>query len=349
MRNRFLKAASLVGFAGVLLAMCAMPAKAHIITGATVTPGCTSYTITVTGKFVSGPDTVNYTITLTPSAGSPITVTGSIAVFGDASDNFSATQTNSIGPLSGDFTLSGTATLAGSNTVSISFTPASLSCPAVCATGLQPITYNLHESSSNASEIVWFNSHFKLQGTVPSSDFTVSVINGTIHFGPDTLAVPNGVITFSSKVSCASTTFNAGEWQITIPLADATQADEIFAAGLAFVLPANFAQNIQGVTWTADFTSTASTLQIQWQWGAANYLSNKNGLVFPMSGGKPDYNAMMVKPVHNAPTCAGFSGGDHAGTPESTVVKGLVTGGGSGGGGSNWTGSWSSTQSLVCK
>src|SRR6266849_2725870 len=121
MRNRFLKASSLLGFAGILLTVCAMPARAHIISTATVTPGCTSYTITVTGKFVSGPDTVNYTITLTPSAGSPITVTDSIAVFGDASGNFSATQTNSIGPLSGDFTLSGTATLMGSNTVNIRF------------------------------------------------------------------------------------------------------------------------------------------------------------------------------------------------------------------------------------
>ena len=350
MRRRSLQATSVLGFAAVLLTVCAPPAMAHVIRTATVKPGCTSYTITVTGTSLEGPDTVDYTITLTPTSGSPMTIKGSIAVSpDDAAGDFSATQTNSVGPLSGDFTLSGSATLVTNNTIPISFTSGTLNCPAVCSTGLQPITYNLHESSSNASEIVWFNSHFKLQGTVPSSDFTVFVVHGTIQFGPNTLAVPNGVITFSSAVSCASMTFNAGEWQITIPLADATKADEIFAAGLAFVLPPNFAQNVQGVTWTADFTSTASSLQIQWQWGAANYLSNKNSFVFPMSGGEPNYNAMMVKPVHNAPTCAGYSGGDHAGTPESTVVKALVTGGGSGGGGSNWTGSWSSTQALVCK
>ena len=349
MRN-LLKTVAPLSCAVALLTIWARPAFAHIIRTATVTASCTSYTITVTGTSLEGPDTVKYTITFTPTSGSPTTVQGSIAVFpDDSAGDFSATQTNSVGPLSGDFTLSGSATLVTNNTIPITFTSTTLSCPARCTTGLQPITYNLHESSSNASEIVWFNSHFKLQGTVPSSDFTVFVVNGTIQFGSLTLAVPNGQILFSSKVSCASTTFNGGGWQVTVPLADATKADEIFAAGLAFVLPANFAQNVQGVTWTADFSSTAPSLDLQWQWGAANYLSNKNGFVFPMSGGQPDYNAMMVKPAHNAPTCAGFNNGDHAGTPESTVVKALVTGGGSGGGGSNWTGSWSSTQSLVCK
>jgi glucose dehydrogenase len=73
---------------------------------------------------------------------------------------------------------------------------------------------------------------------------------------------------------------------------------------LAYLLPANFAQNVQGVTWTANYTASVSSLQMQWQWGAANYLSNDNkGHVFPMSGGAPDYNAMMVDPVHNVATC----------------------------------------------
>ena len=224
--------------------------------------------------------------------------------------------------------------------------------PPVCGTGLQPITYNLSENGQNASEIVWFNSHFKLQGPLPNSDFTVTVVNGTIQFGTSTLTVPNAMITFSSTATCASTTFNTttSTWQTTLPLSAAQQADEIFAAGLAYVLPSSFPQNVQGVTWTADFTASVPSLQIQWQWGAANYLSNDTkGDVFPMTGGVPDYNAMMVDPGHNVTSCAGYNNGDHAGTPENATVKALVTGGGSGGGGSNWTGSWSSTQSLVCK
>ncbi len=230
-------------------------------------------------------------------------------------------------------------------------------CPAVappptCSTGLQPITYNLSENSNNTSQIVWFNSHFKLQGNLPTSNFTVTVQNGTIHFGTSTLTVPNAVITFSAGATCASTKFDTtlNQWETTLPLSAAGHADEIFAAGLAYVLPPSFPQNVQGVTWTADFTASVPALQMQWQWGAANYLSKDNkGHTFPMTAAGPDYNAMMVDPGHNVITCAGYNNGDHAGTPENTTVQVLLTGGGSGGGGSNWTGGWSSTQSLVCQ
>jgi hypothetical protein len=44
------------------------------------------------------------------------------------------------------------------------------------------------------------------------------------------------------------------------------------------------------------------------------------------TSGQPDYNAMMIDPVHNGPTCNGYNNGDHAGTPENSVVKSLVTG-----------------------
>ena len=164
----------------------------------------------------------------------------------------------------------------------------------------------------------------KLQGTVPSTDFTVNATHQSITFGPSILTVPNAVITFTSKVSCASTTFNTTthEWETRIPLSYATHADEIFSAGLAHILPANFPQNVSNVTWHVTFTSpTAPSLQFQFQYGAANYLSNKDGEVFPTEGGQPDYNAMMIDPAHNAPTCNRYNSGDHAGTPENSVVK----------------------------
>lgn len=224
--------------------------------------------------------------------------------------------------------------------------------PSACATGPESLSYNVSEQSKNAAEIVWFNSHFKLQGNVPSSDFSVNVTNQSITFGPQNLAVPNAVINFTSSVNCASTSFNSSmnEWVTLIPLSYATHADEIFSAGLAYILPANFPQNVNNVTWNVTFSSpSAPSLQFQFQYGAANYLSANSTGVFPLtSGGQPDYNAMMIDPVHNAPTCAGYNNGDHAGTPENTEVKSLVTGGGSGGGGSNWTGSWSGSPTFVC-
>jgi hypothetical protein len=179
------------------------------------------------------------------------------------------------------------------STVPITFsgnTSVTLTCastPPVCTTGPQSLLYNVSEQSKNASEIVWFNSHFKLQGTVPSTDFTVNATNQTITFGPSTLTVPDAVIKFTSKVTCASTSFNTStnEWETFIPLSYATHADEIFSAGLAHELPASFPQSVNNVTWHVTFTSTAPSLHFQFQYGAANYLSkDTKGHVFPLTG-----------------------------------------------------------------
>jgi len=225
-----------------------------------------------------------------------------------------------------------------------------------CSSPLTPVKYNVNESSRNASEIIWFNSHLsKLSGTVPNSDFQLNVTGGTITFGSLTVNVPDGVISFSSSASCAQTTFNTSTntWQTTIPLSAASNADEIFIAGLAYELPPNFSQNVTNVTWSANISSSAPGIQATWQYGVSNWLTANKGSMFPVLSGSPfvpDYNGMMVNPAHNAPWCGGNSGGDHAGAPEFAGRHDLVTGGGSGGGGSNWTGSWSSTPPnvLVC-
>jgi hypothetical protein len=355
--RRLLKRQAVMGLLFASLTMFATLAQANILTGASATANCAGYTLTVKAADLSpgATYTIKFTFTLTSGAGTR-TFPGTITFTASAS---TATETAS-GPLNlnVDGTLTGTATLTSSgSTVHMTIngeSSATLSCappPVACSTGPQSLLYNVSEQSKNASEIVWFNSHFKLQGTVPSADFTVNATHQSITFGPSTLTVPDAVITFTSSVSCASTTFNTAthEWETLIPLSYATHADEIFSAGLAYILPANFPQNVSNVTWHVTFTSpTAPSLQFQFQYGAANYLSSKEGEVFPTESGQPDYNAMMIDPVHNAPTCKGYNNGDHAGTPENPVVKNLVTGGGSGGGGSNWTGSWSSTPTYVC-
>jgi len=342
-----------------LIVMFAMPAMANILTGATATANCAGYTLTVHASDLAAGKTytIKYHFTVT-SNGTSSTFPGTISFTATGS---TATETASgTWSLTGDSTVTGSATLTSSGStkpiIINGSTTATLDCsapPPACSTGPQSLAYNVSERSNNASEIVWFNSHFKLQGNVPSTDFTVNVTNQSITFGPSTLPVPDAVIAFTSSVTCASTSFNTttNEWETFIPLSYATHADEVFSAGLAHILPSSFPQNVSNVTWHATFTSpTASSLQFQFQYGAANYLSSDDkGDVFPLtSTGQPDYNAMMIDPVHNAPTCGGYNNGDHAGTPENQEVKNLVTGGGSGGGGSNWTGSWSSTQTYVC-
>jgi len=193
------------------LAMFSTLAEANILTGATATANCAGYTLTVKASGLSPGTayTIKYTFTFTSGTGMT-TFPGTITFTATAS---TATETASAAwNLNANGTLTGTATLTSSgSTVHMTINgswSATLSCappPVVCTTGPQSVSYNVSEQSKNASEIVWFNSHFKLQGTVPSTDFTVNVTHQSITFGPSTLTVPNAVITFTSKVSCAST------------------------------------------------------------------------------------------------------------------------------------------------
>jgi hypothetical protein len=162
---------------------------------------------------------------------------------------FSSNRRHSGSPtVSGTFTYTVTITDRAGNT-------GTLQCsvtvgPLPCSLGLSPLSYNVSESSTNVGEIVWFNSHLvKLSGTIPTSSFTIYVQNGQITFGTQTLTVPNAAINFSSSASCASTTFNttSNTWVTTLPLSSAGSADEILAAGLAYPLPAGFAQNVDDI------------------------------------------------------------------------------------------------------
>jgi hypothetical protein len=160
-----------------------------------------------------------------------------------------------------------------------------------------------------------------------------------------TVTVPNGQITFSPTVVCASTSFDTGTntWTTTVPLAG---SDEIFLTGVVFTAPPSFGQangRVQGpVSWQGAFSSDTAGISVAWKWGAAVYK------VF-----STDYNMLSVKPAHNN-VCM-YQNGDHAGTPEGVdpgsgrPFKNFVVGGARGGGGSNWTGSWSGTAGVsVC-
>jgi hypothetical protein len=182
-----------------LLAMFPTLAMAHVLAGATATANCAGYTLTVDARSLSKGTyyTIKYTFTVT-SDGTSTTYPGTIT--------FTATGSTATETASGTWSLTGDSTVTGSATL----TSSGSTKPIIIngSTGPQSLSYNVSENSGNASEIVWFNSHFKLQGNVPSTDFTVNVTKQTITFGPSTLTVPDAVITFTSSVSCASTSFN---------------------------------------------------------------------------------------------------------------------------------------------
>lgn len=346
------RCSAVVGKVVTLLALFAAPAMANHIDTATASVSCTSYTITLAASALDIPGftyTINFSITATPSSGSPITVSGTTGPFvANSSLAFSTTLTNPLSLPSGTFTLSGSATLAGFNTIPIVFSPASLTCPVTpppCSSPTSNVS-NFNGTSISSGSFIWFNANFTASG-IPSTGATLFFQSSTIQFTTSTqtftLAVPNAQITFSPTATCASTSFDTltNTWMTTVPVGG---CDEIFLTGLAFPVPGNFGGTAKGnVTWDGSFSSNVSGVSAHWKWGAAVY-----------STFTTDYNALQIKPSHCA-TCAGFNGSDHAGTPEGVDTstgqpfKKYVIGGARGGGGSNFTGSWSGTVSVsIC-
>jgi hypothetical protein len=180
---------------------------------------------------------------------------------------------------------------------------------------------------------LWFNSNFNLKNRKEGDQVyltnSVVTINGTPY------NVPNAVITFTSKMGgCATTSFSNGVWNTFVPLAG---SDEIFLSGLVVPLTTTLPGGAQ-VAWSGNISTNMPGVCIQWKWGAASYQP------WPLLNGSPDYNAAQIDAGHDC-------GSNHAGTPLNPTVQKAVRGGARGGGGSNYTGSWSSTQSVcpVCK
>jgi hypothetical protein len=337
-----------------LFVLLATPAMANHVAKATAGVTCTNYTLTVSGVVTKGDTyTINYTIILTPTSGSSITVTDSIT-FTATKDTFDITVTKPLGPLNGDYTLSGSATLVGHNEIKIVFSPESINCttpPPPPCTATSTNSSNFNGTPISAGDYIWFNANFSASG-IPSSGVTVTLTKSTISFSAGgtnyNLMVPNAQITFSPSATCTSTSFDTmtNTWITTVPISG---DDEIFLTGLAWPVPSGgLAGGVQPVAWEGTFSTDTPGISMNWKWGAAVY-----------STFTTDYNALAIKPAHN--NACGLSNGDHAGTPEGVnnsnqPWKQFVVGGARGGGGSNWTGSWSGTlnvtplceSSLVC-
>jgi len=328
----------------VLLAICATPASAHVLTSATaaVRCGCNKSTIKVSaaGLTVGTDYVINYTVLLTPASGSSITISSQILFTATATAQ-TVSATIPLGGLpTGTFSLSGTATLTSSgSTVSINFITNPVTCPTT-TTGCSAKTSNSSNFNGTAisgGNYIWFNSNFTATG-IPSTGTAVTFTNSTISFTANgvnyNLAVPNSTITFSASATCATVSFDTvnNQWDVTVPVSG---SDEIFLSGLAFPVPAaGLPGGINNVTWSGTVGTNVSGIDMQWKWGAAVYTSFST-----------DYNSLDVKPTHQS-ACA-YNNGDHAGTPENAGFQSSVVGGARGGGGSNFTGSWSGTMSVT--
>ncbi|MGI8989453.1 MAG: hypothetical protein ACR2I2_07695 [Bryobacteraceae bacterium] len=203
--------------------------------------------------------------------------------------------------------------------------------PSRCSSQTE-ISSNFNGTSIPAGTYIWFNSHIKVSGATQGT--TIYFHNQNIKFTANQaydLFVPDGQITFSSSVNCATMSFDTGtnSWKTVVPLAG---SDEIFISGLAFPVPSNFPHVTGNVDWEGVMSTSTPGLNINWQWGAAVY-----------SQFTTNYGSIQVQPTHGN-SCSG-NNSDHAGTPEN--FKPYVIGGARGGGGSNFTGSWSGTVSVT--
>jgi len=204
----------LLGVFGVLT-LAATPALANHIDNANVSADCTKFTIVVSGAELDQPDAVvNYSITLTPAAGPPITINDAIPVAPDAKMNFNAALTRNWADfgvtLAGTYALTGSATLTTNNggtidnTISIVFTPAQLVCQVNCTgsigdfvwqdtnqngiqdagePGIPGVTVNLFKSGVKiASTVTDQNGFYQFSGLC-AGDYTVSVDQTTVPSG----------------------------------------------------------------------------------------------------------------------------------------------------------------------
>src|SRR5882724_4190895 len=199
------------------------------------------------------------------------------------------------------------------------------------------ITANFNGTAIGGSDYIWFSSVLKPSG-LGTKAVTIFVRNSTITFTANgttyTVPVPDSNVTFSASATSATTTFITAQnlWQTTVP--SSGLAGNILLDAAEFRVPqGGLPGGIQNVTWKANFSTNASGISLQWQWGAALYTFFS-----------ADYNAVGVKPVDDN-KASQYQNSDHAGTPEN--LKGYVTGGTTGGGGSNFTGGLSGTASTT--
>lgn len=200
---------------------------------------------------------------------------------------------------------------------------------------LSSIASNFNGTAIPAGDSVWFNAAFKATG-LGAGPVSVRVTDQHIAFTAGgnayDVSVPDSFLNFSSANTTATTSFDAAKnaWVTNLPMSWSGNA---FLGGATYVASNGLPGGINPVTWSGNFATDTAGVNIKWQWGAAVYTQFSS-----------DYNSLNVKPL-DSKSATVYQNSDHAGTPEA--FKSFVIGGARGGGGSNWTGSYSSTASVI--
>jgi hypothetical protein len=320
-----------------LLAISATSALAgNYYNKATVSETCSSYTITVTLTNLPVGDQYSFAWTITGLGTS--TITGSHSFTATANtQTFSFTEP--IVPGAGTFTPSGNVIAQGPDyyeNIPIRFMPTTLMCQApVCeippsGTAIPGAPVSWNGFTAPAGSVVWINAHIQSPSNVPTNTTTTLYFTGvTLVVNTTSYALPSGEIVFMPGVSTPTTVVNSdGSWTTTV---SPTTSGDIFIVGGAIPVDSNLENGGHGNTnSTLSFTTSSndSTLDFQWQWGAAVYTS------------WPGNAAADIEPVQ--------ANGLQPGAPQNPAVQQDLIQGPRGGGGSNFTGSWSGTGQGTC-
>ena len=216
-------------------------------------------------------------------------IQSSVLIPANPSGNFSVSTSGNISLATGvTYTLTGTATLFD-DTTGQTFNQIKISFPNNANNQITCAQQFCNQSSSNPSNFngtqinsgtdIWFNANFSAKG-IPNTGATINFTNSLISLNGSNFVVPNAQITFTSSVTCTSTSFNAttNTWTTTVPLSDIND-DEIFLSGLLLpVSTGGLPGGLNPVTWTGTFSTSSSAISIQWKWGAAVFTS------FPATG-----------------------------------------------------------------
>ena len=163
---------------------------------------------------------------------------------------------------------------------------------------------------------------------------TMYITNGVINFTANNvqynLNVPNARIRFDNAVTTASTQFINNVWETVVPR---SYSSDIFMAGLSYLVPVNFPGNYMNVNWSAKISIDKPGIYLGWRWAAAAYTSFA------------DNPGINVKPI-NGTTQNVYANSDRASTPEN--FKAFVVDGAKGTGGTNYTGSFTSINTVTC-
>lgn len=199
-----------------------------------------------------------------------------------------------------------------------------------------PLTKDFKSASIAAGTTLWFNVLLKTKN-LPSTDVTVQLENVVIEFDVEgstsRIELPDSTVQYKVGNNYASTYYDSLEnrWTTTVP---AKFDKELFATGVGFSIDTALPGGVKAARGSARVVSTTPGVEVEWKWAAAAY---RSFAVEP--------NDLAVKAVHKTDVNSAFPNDRPAGTPEN--FRSSVIPGGTGDGSGNFTGDYSSSQTIV--